>query len=215
MPREKPAGIKGRRITQKEADGALKKAIQRMSTFGVLSKSDYADIPLVKTKEVHSKDPYANPKDRLGINKVPFHLIPQSALVHEAMAMWQGGVKYGPYNWRDKKVVASIYTAAGMRHFSLFWEGEDFAADGFHHLGHVRACTAIILDAEATGNLIDDRPPKGATGALIAAYNDMLAACNAWMDASEGKTGLERMAAVDWKKAQQIYYDKLKEERGA
>jgi hypothetical protein len=169
-----------------------------------------AGVRAAARPKVHSKDPHLeNPKDRLGINKVPLHLIPESALIHEAMAMWQGGVKYGPYNWRGKRVVASIYVAAAKRHLALYWEGETFAKDGVHHLGHVRACTGIILDADATGNLIDDRPPAGAAGALIDAYNAMLEACNKWMDASEGKTGLERMAAVDWQEAQRIYYEKL------
>jgi hypothetical protein len=54
----------------------------------------------------------------------------------------------------------------------LAWlDGEDNAEDsGQHHLGHALACIAIILDAEATGNLADDRPTPGAAAKLIKAF---------------------------------------------
>ena len=138
------------------------------------------------------KNPYVNPKDLLGINKVPLHLIPPVALMHEAMAMWTGAAKYGPYNWRENNVVASIYVAAAQRHLSLWFDGEEFAGDGVHHLGHVRACLGIILDAMAGGNLIDDRPPKGASPKVMADYNRMLKYCN------DAKT-------IDWEEAHGEY----------
>jgi hypothetical protein len=75
------------------------------------------------------------------------------------MAMMDGAKKYGPYNWRAKKVVASIYIDAAMRHLATWFEGQETASDSkVHHLGHAIACCAILLDAQATGNLVDDRP---------------------------------------------------------
>lgn len=72
--------------------------------------------------------------------------------------MLDGEIKYGHRNWRDKKVVARIYIDAATRHLQAWAEGEEIAPDsGVHHLGHARACLGILLDAQETGNLIDDR----------------------------------------------------------
>lgn len=114
-----------------------------------------------------------NPKDLIGIKKVPLHLVPTAGLIHEAMAMRDGARKYGPFNWRDKKVIATIYIAAAQRHIMAWLDGEEFAQDsGQHHLGHAKACLGIILDAQATDSLHDDRPLPGATAALLAALEE-------------------------------------------
>ena len=110
-----------------------------------------------------------NPKDLIGIHKVPLHLVPTAGIIHEAMAMKNGAAKYGPFNWRDKKVIASIYIAACLRHVYAWFDGEECAEDsGQHHLGHARACLGIILDAQETESLKDDRPLPGATPRLLA-----------------------------------------------
>lgn len=101
----------------------------------------------------------SNPKDLLGAKKPDMTKIPSIALLWESLAMMDGGGKYGPFNWRANKVVASIYIAACKRHLDAWFEGQEFAEDsGCNHLGHARACLGILLDAQATGNLIDDRP---------------------------------------------------------
>lgn len=106
-----------------------------------------------------SKAETANPKDLLGVKKVPLTIIPPIAMAIEAEAMLDGQYKYGPYNWRAKKVQARIYIDACMRHLHAWLEGQQNAEDsGCHHLGHARACLGILLDAENTGNLVDDRP---------------------------------------------------------
>jgi hypothetical protein len=103
-----------------------------------------------------------NPKDLLGIKKISTFVIPTTATLHLAHAMMDGARKYSSFNWRSKKVRASIYLDALERHVMLWKEGEEQAEDsGVHHLGHAMACLAIILDALETGNLVDDRPPKG------------------------------------------------------
>jgi hypothetical protein len=103
-----------------------------------------------------------NPKDLLGAKKPDASKIPAVAIAWESLAMMDGAGKYDPYNWRANKVVASIYVAAAKRHLDLWFEGQRQAEDsGCHHLGHARACMGILLDAEATGNLIDDRPVVG------------------------------------------------------
>jgi hypothetical protein len=99
-----------------------------------------------------------NPKDLIGSTKVSITKFPAIGTVYGAMAMMDGAVKYGPYNWRGKKVIASIYVDAAYRHLMAWFEGQENAQDSVvHHLGHVIACAAILLDAQATGSLVDDR----------------------------------------------------------
>jgi hypothetical protein len=109
----------------------------------------------------------SNPKDLLGVKKPDMTKIPAIAILWESLAMMDGGGKYGPFNWRANAVVASIYIAALKRHVDAWFEGETYAEDSrCHHLGHARACLGILLDAEATGNMIDDRPvTEGSTEA--------------------------------------------------
>ena len=114
-----------------------------------------------------------NPKDLLGIKKVPLNLLPTAGLIHEALAMKNGAAKYGPFNWRDKKIQASIYVAAAQRHILAWFDGEEIAEDsGAHHLGHAKACLGILLDALETDSLHDDRPLSGATARLLAEHEE-------------------------------------------
>lgn len=111
---------------------------------------------------MQSKATTANPKDLLGMKKVSVTKLPAVAVLHGAHAMMDGAAKYGPYNWRAKKVIASIYIDAILRHVGAWFEGQEVAEDsGVHHLGHAIACAAILLDAQETGNLVDDRPVDG------------------------------------------------------
>jgi hypothetical protein len=114
-----------------------------------------------------------NPKDRIGMHKPPLHLIPPSFLVHVAMALKNGAQKYGPYNWRDEKVSACIYLSAAGRHLAEWLDGQENASDSsVHHLAHAAACMAILLDAQAVGQLVDDRPKPGVAAALIEQFTE-------------------------------------------
>lgn len=114
--------------------------------------------------------PDDNPKTVFGVAKPGVHCIPPSALLHLGQAMANGEAKYGLMNWREDRVSASTYyDAAVARHFPAWWDGEDYAGDsGVHHLAHVMACCAILIDAIETGMLNDDRPIKGNLPELIA-----------------------------------------------
>lgn len=104
----------------------------------------------------------ANPKDLIGSTKVLISTLPAAGIIHGAHAMMDGKRKYHQYNWRAKKVTASIYVDAMYRHIMAWFEGEERAEDSLvHHLGHVIGCAAILLDAQETGNLLDDRPIVG------------------------------------------------------
>jgi hypothetical protein len=124
-----------------------------------------------------SKATTSNPKDLLGAKKPSLSKIPAVALLWESLAMMDGAGKYGSFNWRSNKVIASIYVDACKRHLDEWFEGGTYADDsGCHHLGHARACLGILLDAEATGNLIDDRPVvEGSTGAYLKTMKEVSA----------------------------------------
>lgn len=114
-----------------------------------------------------------NPKDLIGITKVPVGLFPSAGTILGAMSMKDGAVKYGPYNWREHPVKMTVYLDAMERHLLALRDGEDGASDsGVHHLGHILGCAAILADALAVGNLIDDRPHKGAAAALFEKFRE-------------------------------------------
>lgn len=117
-----------------------------------------------------------NPKDKIGRTKVAVGLLPAAGVIHGAAAAYYGAYQagdkqqgYGPYNWRIGPAISmTVYLDALERHILALRDGEDIAADsGVHHLGHVIAGAAIVLDALAIGNLIDDRPAKGAASKLM------------------------------------------------
>lgn len=116
-----------------------------------------------------------NPKDLLGVQKVSLTKLPAVAVYHGAHAMMDGARKYGPFNWRDNAVIAHIYVDAALRHLTAWFEGEEVASDsGVHHLGHALACCAILLDAQETGNLKDDRPKGGKGPAVLSRLNAVI-----------------------------------------
>lgn len=109
-----------------------------------------------------------NPKDRVGVRKPPLHLIPPAAEILESAVMALGAKKYGAFNWRTANVKASVYVAAARRHLLQWFDGQDDDDEsGVSHLAHARACLGILLDALATGHLVDDRPSPGASAELI------------------------------------------------
>lgn len=117
---------------------------------------------LVRCPTCIKKELGPNPKDLVGAKKVSISKVPFTSILMQAHAMMNGATKYGPFNWRKNKVIASIYIDAAIRHLMLWVEGEEIASDsGVHHLGHALASIGIIVDAQATGNLVDDRPEGG------------------------------------------------------
>lgn len=112
----------------------------------------------------------SNPKDILARDeqRVLLSYIPSPGLIYTALAMMDGARKYGPYNWRDEGVGAHTYISAAKRHLRDWLDGEEDAPDsGVHHLGHAAACLMILMDAQAVGNLVDDRPPPAPTSEMM------------------------------------------------
>ncbi len=114
-----------------------------------------------------------NPKDRYGLAKVPFSLIPSSTSVFLALGLKHGAKKYGPFNWRVEPVQGRVYLEAAKRHLELLLDGEDFDRDtGYHHGCFILSTMAIYMDAMVQGTLIDNRCLPGRAGDLIAFFNE-------------------------------------------
>lgn len=103
-----------------------------------------------------------NPKQGVGSQKLPLHLVSPLATAYMAVGLANGAGKYGVANYKGTEVLLSIYLAATLRHLFAFMEGQEFDPDdGSPHLGAVMANMAIILDARAVGTLVDDRAIAG------------------------------------------------------
>lgn len=109
-----------------------------------------------------------NPKDRIGDTKPQLHLIPASACILESLVLALGGQKYGPFNWRTKRIRGTVYASAMLRHLLAWIDGEDVDPEsGLSHIAHIRAGGGILLDAMSLDSWIDDRPTRGAAADLI------------------------------------------------
>jgi hypothetical protein len=103
----------------------------------------------------------SNPKDSVGIKKVPFSTVPSEVTAEVGLAMLEGALKYGRHNYRAVGVRASVYYDAAMRHLTSFWEGQDIDPDsGLSHLVKAIACLYVLRDSQCMGNWVDDRPPR-------------------------------------------------------
>lgn len=103
--------------------------------------------------------PDSNPKTAQGMKKLPIQYVPTKALLYLALVMEGGAIKYGPYNFRDDKITASVYFDAMMRHLLQWWNGETYDDEsGQPHLAHVMACCAILIDG-FEGDFINDNRP--------------------------------------------------------
>lgn len=121
-------------------------------------------------------DKPTNPKDSVGVRKVPFSTIPSCVMAEVGVAMLEGAAKYGRHNYRVIGVRSSVYYDATMRHLSAWWdEGQDLDADsGLSHITKAISSLMVLRDAMIQGKLEDDRPPRSA--AFIEQLNQQAAA---------------------------------------
>lgn len=105
-----------------------------------------------------------NPKDAVGVRKVPLSTLPWRVLWRVALAMLEGACKYGRHNYRAAGVRASVYfDAVVSRHLGAWWEGEDIDAEsGLSHIDKAIAGLMVMRDSMLEGNFVDDRPPSTA-----------------------------------------------------
>jgi len=114
----------------------------------------------------------ANPKTLAALNKARCSDVPPVAFFALGAAMSDGAKKYGRYNWRDTGVTASVFYDALMRHLQDWYNGESYAEDSkIHHLAHLMAGAAILLDAEKSGVLKDDRAKEGNISRQVTAWS--------------------------------------------
>ncbi len=109
-----------------------------------------------------------NPKDAAATSRLDLSLVPSSAIAYCALALTEGHLKYGGFNWRDAGVQASVYLAACQRHLAKWTNGEE--VDPHTHVSHLAnaiACIAILIDAHECGKLNDDRPPRQDVGRVL------------------------------------------------
>jgi hypothetical protein len=102
----------------------------------------------------------SNPKDSVGIRRVPFSTVPMEVTAEVGLAMLEGALKYGRHNYRTIGVRSSVYFDAALRHLVRWWEGEDIDPDsGLPHIVKALASLYVLRDSQITGLLNDDRPP--------------------------------------------------------
>lgn len=111
--------------------------------------------------------PDNNPKTQFGLKKAPLHLVPPALEEGAAEAFQNGADKYGPFNWRDNTISATVYYAACKRHLKDWFDRmdpDDCAPDsGVHHIKHAAACLAMILDVMGSPMFNDNRPTRRPT----------------------------------------------------
>lgn len=123
----------------------------------------------------------ANPKDAVGSAKAGTSYIPMPPLYEVGLAMMEGAIKYGPFNWRDSAVDNRIYVDAAKRHIDRYWNGQTRdPVTKTHELGLAIAGLMVLLDAEMCGKLIDSRPTAIPDG---------------WIDAMEPRVALVKAFA--------------------
>lgn len=141
----------------------LDKESDLVATFNITSceRESGSDLIVVYVEPVEDRKD-TNPKDGIGLAKSALSVVPLPGIMEGALAMMEGALKYGRHNYREAGIRYSVYFDAIIRHMFAWFEGEDRAPDsGVHHLGHVLAGCAILLDdilsENPKGN--DDRPP--------------------------------------------------------
>lgn len=102
-----------------------------------------------------------NPKDAVGISKVPMSCIPSPVVMEMALGMMEGARKYGRHNYREAGVRSSVYYDAAMRHLMAWWEGQDIdPGSGLSHISKAMSALCVLRDAMMNDKCTDDRPPK-------------------------------------------------------
>jgi hypothetical protein len=112
-----------------------------------------------------------NPKDRVGVTKAPVSLVPPTAILQQARALAVGAAKYGRANWRDYPVQRVVYLEAALRHIYADLDGETIDPEtNVPHIAHAAAGLDVLMDAEANGMVVDNRPKTGSYAKMAAKF---------------------------------------------
>lgn len=137
--------------------------VERRVWFDVETKKAMGWKPFDEAESgIHLKEAYDNNvKTAAAVNKPKMSAVPTTALLQLGEAMQNGADKYGRFNWRSTTVSATVFYDAIQRHLLEWYEGIDRASDSnVHHLAHIMANCAIILDSEKYKVFSDDRYKK-------------------------------------------------------
>ena len=101
-----------------------------------------------------------NPKQAFGRTKYSKSVLPPMVTAEVSLALLEGALKYGSYNFRETTIIASDYFDAADRHMSAWWEGQDEDPDSeLSHITKAIASLVVLRDAMIFGTYEDDRPP--------------------------------------------------------
>jgi hypothetical protein len=137
------------------------------TTFGDIPTTfgDIVEEVLEVKRNMTAVTKETNPKDAIGIAKVPASVVPRTVVAEVGLAMMEGSLKYGRHNYRVAGVRASVYFDAVNRHMDDFWEGVDVDPDsGLSHVTKAIASLVVLRDSMIQGNWVDDRPPSSPEG---------------------------------------------------
>lgn len=117
-----------------------------------------------------------NPKELAGAKKpASWSVMPRWVALQVGRVMSVGAAKYGAFNYRETPIAASTYQDALERHLALWFDGEDNDAEtGVSHLASAIASCTLLLDAQATGQLVDDRQKTGLVRKTLDALEGLL-----------------------------------------
>lgn len=125
-----------------------------------------------------------NPKDAFGTSKACLSWLPMEVLFEVAVAMAEGGYKYGGHNYLVAAPRASVYLDAADRHMfqwsRLHEEADAESGAGLHHISKAIASLVVLRAAMISDNFEDDRAPRIPADFLadLNAKMKMLAAAN-------------------------------------
>jgi len=162
--------MKDKIVEERYCENCIRKiaGCKRYTTQAATTCRQYTD----KTSAGGEKD--TNPKEALGIKKVPTYCIPTGPLLELGLTFMEGGRKYGAHNYRAMGARHSVYLDAMERHRLAHLEGQDLDPDsGLYHLSKIMGCCAVLLDSIMMGNDIDDRPIQYPEGLDLVKYNKL------------------------------------------
>jgi hypothetical protein len=143
------------------------KAFASRGSMDNIAKNISAEIVAQRVADALPTTKAVNPKEGIGLNKLPLHLWPASATAMGCLGILEGREKYGRSNFRATDVLATVYIDACKRHLDAYLEGEDLSPEGVPHMANALACLAILVDAKAAGTLVDDRNIEGGYRSLV------------------------------------------------
>ena len=113
--------------------------------------------------------PTVNPKELAGSKKPAIWSVFPRWVAHAVgRVMSVGAAKYGAFNYRESRIAASTYEDAIERHAALWFDGEDNDPEtGVSHLASVIASCILLMDAQRTGQLEDNRQKTGIVRAQL------------------------------------------------